>query len=61
MKKKCPLCPKEYQSEKKLESHLKRYHNTTLNKIITLKNGYSIADSFQELWDNPEDECWDTA
>jgi hypothetical protein len=55
---KCPLCPKEYQSQNDLEKHLKKIHKTTLNSVITFKNGYSISDSIKELWDNPEDDRW---
>ena len=30
MKNKCPCCPKEFQSEKDLERHCLKYHNSSL-------------------------------
>jgi len=32
-KKKCPLCPKEYQSPNDLEDHLKKYHGLSIAHI----------------------------
>lgn len=32
-KEKCPLCPKEYQSENELDEHLKRIHGSSIAKI----------------------------
>ena len=37
MKEKCPLCPKNYQSEKDLDAHLKKIHNTSLKSVKAIQ------------------------
>ena len=43
---KCPLCPKEYQSEKDLEKHLEKIHNTDLITVERLKEKPMIKIKF---------------
>lgn len=36
-KMKCPLCPKEYQSERKLKRHCKKIHGMTYEDAVKLR------------------------
>ena len=41
-KHKCPLCPKVYQSEKKLDGHCKKIHGISLKDLRWAEGGMTI-------------------